>query len=244
MNSTAPLTPQSPQAGDGAPGPRLFLDSADRSEWAALLPSGLFYGVTTNPTILAAANLGCTLPTLAQLVRDALARGVTEIQVQSWGSSAARLTENGLALARLSPRLVVKVPITFDGIQAVASLHSAGVRTTLTAVYSAHQALTAAAAGAAYVAPYHGRIGDLGRDGLAEIGAMRRILANTASPTRLLVASIRSPADLAALAASGADTFTISPKVARALFDDPDTIAAASQFEATAAGATPAGGQA
>jgi transaldolase len=216
------------------PGIRLFLDSADRAAWERWLPSGLFFGITTNPTILDAAGLRCALPVIADLVRGALGQGAEEVQVQSWGTETGKLIRNGLAVAALSPRVVVKVPVTFEGVRAVAELHRAGVRTTLTAVYAAHQALTAAAAGADYVAPYFGRIGDLGRDALAEIRTMRAILQASGRPTRLLVASIRTPEDLALLAASGVDTFTFGAKVADAMFTVADTVEASAQFEATA----------
>ncbi len=219
----------------GRQGLRLFLDSADRSTWERWLSTGLFFGVTTNPTILDAAGLRCTMAVIADLVREALACGLEEVQIQSWGTETDKLVRNGLAVAALSPRVVIKVPITLDGIRAVAELHRHGVRTTLTAVYAAHQALVAAAAGADYVAPYFGRIGDLGRDALAEIGRMRAILQASGRPTRLLVASIRAVEDLARLAASGVDTFTFGAKVAEAMFADADTIAASAQFEATAA---------
>lgn len=217
------------------PGVRLFLDSADRGAWERWLPTGLFFGVTTNPTILDAAGLRCTLPVLTDLVRDALGQGFEEVQVQSWGTETGNLIRNGLAVAALSPRVVIKVPVTLDGVRAVSELHRAGVRTTLTAVYAAHQALIAAASGADYVAPYFGRIGDLGRDALAEIRSMRAILQASGRPTRLLVASLRTAEDLALLAASGVDTFTFGAKVAEAMFAVPDTIAASAQFEATAA---------
>ena len=216
-------------------GVRLFLDSADRGAWERWLPTGLFFGVTTNPTILDAAGLRCTMPVIGDLVRDALGHGIEEIQVQSWGTETGRLIRNGLAVAALSPRVVIKVPVTFEGVRAVSELHKAGVRTTLTAVYAAHQALTAAAADADYVAPYFGRIGDLGRDALAEIGRMLAILRASGRGTRLLVASIRSAEDLARLAAIGVDTFTFGAKVAEAMFADADTSADASQFEAVAA---------
>ena len=214
---------------------RLFLDSADRDAWQRWLPTGLFHGVTTNPTILAAAGLTCTLEVIAGLVDDALAHGIEEIQVQSWGTRAEMLVQNGLALSALSPRLVVKVPITLDGIHAVAALHRNGVRTTLTAVYAAHQALTAAAAGSAYAAPYFGRIGDRGGDALAEIAQMQAILRASNSATRLLVASIRNADDLARLAAIGLNTFTFGAKVAEDLFAVEDTRTASAQFEANAA---------
>ncbi len=217
------------------PGVRLFLDSADRGAWERWLPSGMFFGITTNPTILDAAGLACRLPVIADLARDAFALGIEELQVQTWGTDTLPLVRNGLALAALSPRIVVKVPVTFEGVRAVAALHREGVRTTLTAVYAPHQALTAAAAGADYVAPYFGRMGDLGHDALAAIVAMRDILAASGRATRLLVASIRSADDLARLAAAGLDTFTFGTKVAEGMFSDENTANAAATFEATAA---------
>ncbi|NIE81009.1 MULTISPECIES: transaldolase family protein [Asaia] len=221
---------------ENQPGVRLFLDTADRDALRRWLPTGLFHGVTTNPTILDRAGLSCTLATIAPLVSDILSYPVSEVQAQCWGVETERLIETGLALAALDPRMVVKVPITENGIRAVSALHAYGVRTTLTAVYAAHQALTAAAAGSDYVAPYFGRIGDHGGDALAIVTAMQRILHACGRPTRLLVASLRKADDLAALAASGCDTFTFSPAVAEQLFSDPLTTDAAAAFEKTAAG--------
>ncbi len=220
------------------PGLRLFLDSAERAAWERWLSTGLFFGVTTNPTILDAAGLRCTLPVIAGLVRDALAHGIEEIQVQSWGTECAALLRHGLEVAALSPRVVVKVPATLEGVRAVASLHRAGVRTTLTAVYATHQALIGAAAGCDYVAPYFGRIGDGGRDAAAALRSMQAILQG-AGRTRLLVASLRQPDELALLAASGIESFTFGARVAEAMFAVAETIAASSQFEATAAGERP-----
>ncbi len=221
------------------PGLRLFLDSAERAAWERWLGTGLFFGVTTNPTILDAAGLRCTLPVIGELVRDALAHGIEEIQVQSWGTECAALLRHGLEVAALSPRVVVKVPATLEGVRAVASLHRAGVRTTLTAVYAPHQALIAAAAGCDYVAPYFGRIGDAGRDAPAALRSMQAILQGAGRTTRLLVASLRRPEDLALLAAGGIGGFTFGARVAEAMFAVAETIAAASQFEATAAGDRP-----
>jgi len=218
-------------------GVRLFLDTADREALARWLPTGLFHGVTTNPTILDRAGLRSTLDDIAPLMREILSHPVQEVQAQCWGIETEALIETGLALAALDPRLVVKVPITENGIRAVAALHARGVRTTLTAVYVAHQALTAAAAGSDYVAPYFGRIGDSGRDALAVISEMQAILSASGTTTRLLVASLRHAEDMARLASLGCDTFTFSPIVAEQLFSDPQTIEAAAVFEATAAGA-------
>ena len=217
-----------------ATGLRLFLDTADRAAWARWLPTGLFHGITTNPTILQRAGLKCRLPVLAEVVHDALGHDIAEVMVQTWGRETESLVANGRALAALDARVVVKVPLTLAGVNAVKALHQAGVRTTLTTCYAAHQALTATAAGADYVAPYFGRIGDAGRDALGEMRTMQAILAACGGQTRLIVASIRRAADLAAMAASGIDTFTFGPAVAEELFADAETEAAAEAFEVAA----------
>ena len=215
---------------------RLFLDSADRRAWDRWLLTGMFHGVTTNPTLLQRAGLTSTLATAAELVQHAIGLGVREIQVQTWGNETARLLANGLALAGIDSRVVVKVPVTLDGVRAARALHEAGVRTTLTAVYAQHQAVTAAAIGSDYAAPYFGRIGDMGRDAMAEMRAMSAVLRAGGGRTRLLVASIRTTDDLAALAAAGMDTVTVGPPVAEAMFADAATAQAAAAFEHAASG--------
>jgi transaldolase len=218
------------------PGLRLFLDTADRAAWARWLPTGLFHGVTTNPTILERSGLKSTIPVLTEVVRELLYYPIVEVQAQCWGTECARLVDTGRALAAIDPRVVVKVPVTFEGVRAVTALHGFGIRTTLTAVYAAHQALTAAAAGSDYAAPYFGRIGDSGKDAFVVLTKMQQVLATSGRHTRLLVASIRTADDLAELAAAGMNTFTFGPKIAEELFADPLTTEAAAAFERAALG--------
>jgi transaldolase len=220
----------------GSPaGLRLFLDTADREAYERWLPTGLFHGVTTNPTILERSSLRSDVSVLASLVEAALRHPIREVQAQCWGTETRRLVETGRALAAIDPRVVVKVPVTEDGIRAVREFHALGIRTTVTAVYASHQALTAAAAGADYVAPYFGRINDGGRDGLAVMAEMRAVLATAGNRTRLLVASLRNADDVARLAAAGCDTFTFGTAVAEGLFADADSAAASRAFEEAAA---------
>ncbi|BCP51674.1 putative transaldolase [Kaistia sp. 32K] len=216
--------------------PRLFLDTADRAAWDAWLPTGLFHGITTNPTLLAAAGVPNSLAELKGLSTFAFASGVQEFQAQTWGRTSEALTANGRRIAELDARIVVKVPITREGAIAAAVLKAEGVRITMTAVYAAHQAVTAAALGADYVAPYLGRMNDAGRDGFAEIAAMQEIARGAGSPMRVLVASVRSSDDLVRLGRLGVDTFTFSPAVAAALFAEALTDAAAEAFERAAEG--------
>lgn len=216
---------------------RLLLDSADPREWERWLPSGLFRGITTNPTLLRRAGQPCNRTNLAGLTRRAAELGCHEIHLQTWGTDGADQLANGQALAALDPqRVLVKVPITRVGAEVARGLIDEGIAVTFTACYEVAQVLVAAALGADGIAAYLGRIGDLGRDGHAEVIAMQRALEGVGSATRLLVASLRHPDDLARLAAAGLANHTISPAIAAALFASPQTAAAAEQFERDALG--------
>ena len=211
---------------------RLFLDSASCSDWDQWLPTGLFHGVTTNPTLLRRAGEACNLETLRRLVERANDYGCQEIHLQTWGGSATEASERGLALAALNPRRVlVKVPIDLQGCQTAGALIAAGVRVTFTACYEPAQVLVASSLGADYIAPYLGRICDRQRDGHQEVITMQQALTGVGSGVRVLVASLRSKEDLPRLAAAGLNTFTISAAIAGELFANADTIAAAKAFE-------------
>ena len=137
------------------------------------------------------------------------------------------MVQHGIELAAINHRVVVKVPITQAGVAAVRRLRAREIKTTFTALYAPHQALTAAIVGVEYAAPYLGRISATGRDGLAEIVAMQTILNQLDSSTRLLVASIRHAVDLARLAQAGLDTYTLDANVAGELFAERETLEAA-----------------
>ena len=222
---------------------RLFLDTADITQWQNWLPTGLFYGVTTNPLLLEKAQVTCSVEQLKDLAIQAFNLGATEVQLQTWGTSVDSLVKTGELLAAISDcskgtskadRIVVKIPITKDGTQAASQLIAQGIRITLTGVYAVHQVLIAAALGADYAAPYLGRINDLGRNGRDDLVAMQREIAGVGSTTRILVASIRSVDDIAFLATQGLDTFTFSPAIAQAFFDVTATNQAATDFEQAA----------
>jgi transaldolase len=218
-------------------GPRLFLDSADTATWERLLPTGVFHGVTTNPLLLERAGVRCDVPTLAALARRAAVLGAREIHLQAWGDDEDALVRTGEALAATAPGAtagLVKVPATVPGFRAAARLKATGCTITLTAVYNPGQLLAAAALGAAYAAPYLGRLDDAGRDGHATVSAMHEILKGTGAVTRLLVASLRGVEHVTELARRGLDTFTFGPEVAAALVTDDLTDEAAAAFLAAA----------
>lgn len=222
---------------DPTPGPRLFLDSAQLEDWQRLLPTGIFHGVTTNPLLLERAKLPCEVPVLTMLAHRAADMGAREIHVQAWGDDEGKLVDSGerlAAAARGTTRVLLKMPATAPGFRAAARLRAAGHAITMTAVYNPGQLLAAAAGGAAYAAPYLGRMDDAARDGRATILAMHAILRGTGASTRLLVASLRSADRVWELAREGLDTFTFGPEVADALLSDALTDTAAAEFARSA----------
>jgi TalC/MipB family fructose-6-phosphate aldolase len=208
---------------------RLYLDTADRAAAEDLLHTGLFAGLTTNPTILQRSGLG--VADAPEIYEWAVAAGAREVFFQAWGEDADTLVERGQRLRELGPEVVVKVPASRAGAAACARLAAHGVPTLLTAVYAPGQVLVAAAAGATYIAPYLGRLNDAGRDGIAEVTAMQEVLAATGASTKILLASIRDVPSMVALARRGIDCFTIGPPVAEAFFAEHLTAAAVAAFE-------------
>jgi transaldolase len=213
---------------------RLMLDSADSAEWEQWLPTGMLYGITTNPLLLQRSQIPCQIEALKSLAVRALSLGAQEIQLQAWGGAVAAYRETGAALAAVDPRVVVKIPIVAEGVTAAAELIRQGHRITLTGVYAVPQVLIAAALGAEYAAPSLGRIHDMGQHGCTEVSAMQRSLDGICSSTRLLVASIRRTEDIAILAAQGLNTFTISSAIMEQFFNVPATIEATEAFEQAA----------
>lgn len=211
---------------------RLYIDTASREEAEPVLASGLCYGLTTNPLLLHQSRIPPTeFGTLYEWATDA---GAQEVFFQTWGVNVADMVDRGRQLRNIGERVVVKVPATRDGVTATATLAAEECPTLLTAVYSAPQALLAGAVGATYIAPYLGRMGDAGRDGLSEVTAMQRALRGTGSTTQILAASVRSTNDMVHLASEGVRCFTISPGLVATLFADPLTQAATEAFEQAA----------
>jgi TalC/MipB family fructose-6-phosphate aldolase len=208
---------------------QLYVDTAERAAAESLLATGLFAGVTTNPTILQRASRG--VADVGDIYRWAIGAGAREVFFQAWGEDTATLIERGQQLRDLGPEVVVKFVATRAGSAACAALAARNVPTLLTAVYDPGQAIVAAAAGAAYIAPYLGRLNDAGRQGITEVLAMHEVLTATHSTTKVLVASIRGVHDVVALARHGVDCFTMAPAVAEEFFADPLTAEAARNFE-------------
>jgi transaldolase len=211
----------------------LYLDSANLTDLQTCLPHPAIHGVTTNPTLLRRA--GITRATLPGLLATCLHLGARQVQAQVHAADTDGILADARQLVRqFNPgQLVVKIPATRDGLRAGAALSADGIPVTYTAVYAPEQAHFAGQLGAAYAAPYLGRLDDSGVDGLALVGQMQSLLAGT--ETRLLVASIRSRAAYLALLQLGVGAITIPPKLFTELFDHPATLDAERGFLADAA---------
>lgn len=237
-------------AGEHGKGLRLFLDTADLEEWERCLPSGIFYGITTNPVLLERAGVTCAPSRLKKLLKKALDfPGIQEVMFQAWGADVASLVRTARSLRDLDPaRVVVKMPLTVAGAEAAALLKPRKeTRICMTACYSQQQALIAAGLKVEYISPYLGKMAEEalakgladGTDGSfnsrMECVLLKASLDAMGSPTRMLVASVRSAAHVAHLAASGCNTFSIPPRVFDELFDVEATRIAAYSFERAAA---------
>jgi transaldolase len=219
---------------EGMPSLRLFIDSVEIGDWERYLPTGLFYGVTTNPKLLAHSGFEFNVDQLGKLAKSAFELGANEIHLQVWGRETEKMLEIGRKLGAIDQRVMVKVPINLPGILCARQMIAEGSNVTLTALHSAGQALTAVALGAKYAAPYLGRMTDGGLDGLGEIKVMNRIIKEVNSPLRLLVASIRNISDLVSLAEAGLNTFTLLPPLIKELMENNLTDIAVEGFESAA----------
>lgn len=208
---------------------KLYLDTADRDTAETLLATGLFAGMTTNPTILQRASLG--VADIPDIYAWSTGAGAAAVFFQAWGRDTATLLERGRSLRALGDEVVVKLVASKAGTAACAQLSAEGIPTLLTAVYDPAQAVVAAAVEATYIAPYLRRMSAAGRDGLADVITMHRVLSATGSDTRVLVASIPDVSSIVALAAQGIDRFTVTPSIAEEFFTDELTADAVETFE-------------
>jgi TalC/MipB family fructose-6-phosphate aldolase len=208
----------------------LYIDSADRTLIADLWSSGVFAGVTTNPTILDRAGLGQR--DLADLHAWLAELGVPTVYMQVVGRTSDEMLRSAEGLRALGP-VTVKVPATAAGFSAARALVQEGAQVLLTVVYHPVQALMARDCGIQGVAPYVGRMTDAGRNGVESVIAMQQAIGT--EPTRILAASLRSADDIARLAAAGVPDFTLGGPLAQAVLDDGLTRAAVEEFESAAA---------
>jgi transaldolase len=196
----------------------LFLDTADTAVLRTLAATGLVDGVTTNPTLIAKSGrpMREVIAEICDLVEGPVSAEVAATDIEG-------MLAEGRALADIAPNVVVKIPLTKDGLVVVRVLAEEGLQTNVTLCFSANQALLAAKAGAAYVSPFVGRLDDVGEDGVQLLHDIRAVFDNYAFDTEILAASMRSPEHVQAAAIAGADCATIPPELFEALFKHPLT---------------------
>ncbi|GAA1954325.1 transaldolase family protein [Microbacterium aquimaris] len=209
---------------------KFYADSAALEPVTGLLRDGLIAGVTTNPTILVRDEA----PPVPELYRAFAAAGAGEVFFQTTGATQEQMLDRAAEIAELGPEVIVKVPATSIGFRVAAALRRRDTPVLMTAVYSVAQAVSAAAIGARYIAPYYGRLSDAGED--ASVIMARMVGALRGTGTDLLVASVRTPEVIADLAELGVRHITAHPTVIEAALQDPVSDTAAAEFEAVARG--------
>ena len=212
----------------------LYLDTADVAavkHLARILP---LQGVTTNPSIVAKA--GVALWDLLPALQEALG-GEGRLFAQVLANQADEMAEQARQLADRVPGLIVKVPVTAQGLAAIKLLREQGIPTLGTAVYGATQGLLAAHAGAQYVAPYVNRLDAQGGDGIAVVADLQQLLRLHAPGAKVLAASFRTPRQVLSCLLAGCESVTLPVDVAGQLLHTPAVTAAVEAFEADWLGA-------
>jgi transaldolase len=195
-----------------------FLDTASLDEIAAARKQGLIDGVTTNPTLL--SREGGDWQEQAKKICD-IVDGPVSLEVV--GTKAEDMVREAEHLVTFGNNVVVKIPMIAEGLVATRELKARGIRTNVTLVFSAMQALLAAKAGATYVSPFVGRLDGIGQSGMEVVSQIRTIFDNYGMNTKILVASVRSPNHVLEGALLGADVATVPYKVITQLTQHPLT---------------------
>ncbi len=198
---------------------KFFIDTANMDEIREAFEWGIVAGVTTNPSLVAKEGKVSFEERLKEIT--ALVPGSVSAEVIS--TDAEGMIKEGRELAQIAPNITIKVPMTPDGLKAVSTFAAEGIKTNVTLIFSANQALLAARAGATYVSPFLGRLDDIGQDGLALISQIAEIFLVHQINTEIIAASIRHPQHITESALRGAHIATCPVKVLKQLFHHPLT---------------------
>ena len=195
---------------------KLYIDTANLDEIRDL--AWLVDGVTTNPSLVARekAPFEKILEEICRLVDGPVSAEVMSLATDD-------MVREGRRLAKIHPNVVIKVPMTEEGMKAVRALAAEGIRTNVTLVFSANQALVAAKCGASFVSPFVGRVDDVGGGGMDMVSDILDVLQNYVFPTEVIVASVRHPRHVFEAAALGADIATVPHATLKQLFRHPLT---------------------
>jgi transaldolase len=204
---------------------KFFVDTADTAEIREIANLGLADGVTTNPSLIAKSGRP-----YAEVLREICDIVDGPISAEVVATEAPAMLEEGEKLAKIHRNIVVKCPLTLEGLKATRALANRDIRVNVTLIFSPLQALAAAKCGASFLSPFVGRLDDIGHEGMLLIDQIVRIMDNYDYPAQVLVASIRSPLHLLRAAEAGADIATLPPDVIKQILRHPLTDAGLEKF--------------
>ncbi|MBC2256428.1 fructose-6-phosphate aldolase [Listeria ivanovii] len=204
---------------------RFFIDTANVEEIKKANRMGFIAGVTTNPSLVAkeGRDFNEVIQEITSIVDGPISGEVVSLEANG-------MIEEGRVIAKIHPNMVVKIPMTGEGLAAVKVLTEEGIKTNVTLVFSAAQALLAARAGATYVSPFLGRLDDIGDDGLVLIRDIAQIFEIHGIPTEIISASVRHPIHVIECAKAGADIATVPYKVFEQMLKHPLTDSGIDKF--------------
>lgn len=197
---------------------KIFLDTANLQSIKQYNDMGLLDGITTNPSLLAKEG-GNPEKAMEEITK--IIKGDVSLEVVSTDYSG--MMNEGHNLKQYGSNVVIKVPMTADGLKACKSFSLEGIPVNVTLIFSPNQALLAAKAGAKYVSPFIGRLDDVGQDGMSLIAEIKQIFSNYDFKTQILVASVRHPMHVVEAAKIGADVVTLPPDVLGKMLKHPLT---------------------
>lgn len=204
---------------------QLFLDTANIDEIKAANALGVISGVTTNPSLIAKEGR-----VFEDVVKEITGIVDGPISAEVISPQAEAMVSEALELAAIHPNIVIKIPMTAEGLKAVKDLAARGIKTNVTLIFSSAQALLAARAGASFVSPFVGRLDDIGEDGIALVEDIAQIFSLHGIGTRIIAASIRSSKHVLEAARAGADIATVPYKVLTQMLKHPLTDAGIEKF--------------
>jgi transaldolase len=210
----------------GGEGVKIFIDTANLNEIKKAKALGLVDGVTTNPTLL--AKEGEETESLIRKISEEV-KGPVNVEVT--GITCEEIVKEAKGMATWGNEIVIKIPINQEGLKAVKILSKEGIRTNVTLLFSANQAILAAKAGATYICPFLGRLDDIGFNGIELIQQIREIYENYPDiETQIIVASVRHPIHVIEAGLLGAEIVTIPPAIIELMVKHPLTDKGIAQF--------------
>ncbi|MBE6877704.1 MAG: fructose-6-phosphate aldolase [Ruminococcaceae bacterium] len=204
---------------------KLFIDTANVEEIRKANDLGVICGVTTNPSLIAKEGR-----IFEEVVKEITSIVDGPISAEVISLESEKMVEEALELVKIHPNIVIKLPMCIEGLKAVKVLAAKGIKTNVTLIFSAAQALLAARAGATYVSPFVGRLDDIGQEGINLISEVAEIFAAHGIETEIISASIRNPIHVTSSALAGAHIATVPYKVIEQMTKHPLTDAGIAKF--------------